>query len=270
MILMINFQIINHLILDFIHKVNYFSFFALFLLLISAIFSQDFEEIDSNLLSRNFEDTIIPLNKLNTEYPKNLEVLVRLSAAHHLLSEKVYDKAMDTYHLDKSLHYITEAIKIDSTNGEIHKWYALAYGKKLENANIRTQIEGSKIIAFHSTEAIKKLPDDPYCYNVMGQWHYRLADLGKVSRKLAQIIFEEPPEGSFEVAESYFKTSIALEPEYIGTYYWLGKTYQKLGKADDALSVFKKGIKLLPPYKREEAMYKEMIKILEKNDRKKS
>ena len=76
MILMINFQIINHLILDFIHKVNYFSFFALFFLSISAIFSQDFEEIDSNLLSRNFEDTIIPLNKLNTEYPKNLEILV--------------------------------------------------------------------------------------------------------------------------------------------------------------------------------------------------
>ena len=46
---MINFQIINHLILDFIHKVNHFSFFALFFLLISAIFSQDFEEIDSNL-----------------------------------------------------------------------------------------------------------------------------------------------------------------------------------------------------------------------------
>ena len=68
---MINFQIINHLILDFIHKVNYVSFFALLFLLISAIFSQDFEEIDSNLLNQNFEDTIIPLNKLNTEYPKN-------------------------------------------------------------------------------------------------------------------------------------------------------------------------------------------------------
>lgn len=81
-------------------------------LLISAIFSQDFEEIDSNLLNQNFEDTIIPLNKLNTEYPKNLEVLIRLSAAHHLLSEKVYDEAMDIYHLDKSLHYITEAIKL--------------------------------------------------------------------------------------------------------------------------------------------------------------
>ena len=78
MILMINFQLINHLILDFIHKVNYFSFFTLFFLLISAIFSQEFEEIDSNLLSQNFEDTIIPLNKLNTEYPKNLEILVRL------------------------------------------------------------------------------------------------------------------------------------------------------------------------------------------------
>jgi len=240
------------------------------IILVGFLFSQDFEEIDSNLENRNFEDVIIPLNKLNIEYPQNLDILVRLSAAHHLLSEKTYDKKMDSYHLDKAMDYITEAIKIDSTNGQVHKWYALAYGKKLENLPIRSQIEGSKIIELHSIEAIKKLPTDPYCYNVMGQWHYRLADLGKVSRGLAKIIFEEPPQGSFEIALEYFEKSINLEPEYIGTYYWLGKTYQKLERFDDALIIFEQGIELSPPYKREEAFYQEMVKILRKNGRNKS
>jgi len=246
------------------------NYFFLSIALIGFLFSQDFKAIDSNLENRNFEDVIIPLNKLNTEYPQNLDVLVRLSAAHHLLSEKTYDKKMDLYHLDKAIDYINEAIKIDSTNGQVHKWYALAYGKKLENLPIRSQIEGAKIIEFHSMEAVKKLPNDPYCYNVMGQWHYRLADLGKMSRGLAKIIFEEPPQGSFDIALDYFEKSIELEPEYIGTYYWLGKTYQKIGRFDDALAIFKKGVQLSPPYKREEAFYKEMVKILKKNDQKKS
>ena len=219
-------------------------YFFLSIALVGFLFSQDFKEIDSNLENRNFEDVIIPLNKLNTEYPKNLDVLVRLSAAHHLLSEKTYDKKMDSYHLNKAMDYINEAIK--------------------------SQIEGAKIIEFHSMEAIKKLPNDPYCYNVMGQWHYRLADLGKMSRGLAKIIFEEPPQGSFDIALDYFEKSIKLEPEYIGTYYWLGKTYQKLGRFNDTLAIFEKGIELSPPYKREEAFYQEMVKILKKNDRKKS
>ncbi len=245
-------------------------YLTLLILFNSFVLSQDFETIDSDLENRNFEEVIVPLNKLNTEYPQNLDVIIRLSAAHHLLSEKTYDKKMDLYHLDKAMDYINEAIKIDSTNGQVHKWYALAYGKKLEKLPVRSQIEGAKIIEFHSMEAIKKLPTDPYCYNVMGQWHYRLADLGKVSRGLAKIIFEEPPQGSFEIALGYFEESINLEPEYIGTYYWLGKTYQKLGRFDDTLAIFEKGIQLSPPYKREEAFYQDMIKILRKNGRKKS
>ncbi len=245
-------------------------YLTLLILFNSFLLSQDFEKIDSDLENRNFEDVIVPLNKLNTQYPRNLDVLVRLSAAHHLLSEKTYDKNMEKYHLDQSMNYINEAIEIDSTNGQVHKWYTLAYGKQLENLSIRSQIEGAKIIEFHAMEAIKKLPNDPYCYNVMGQWHYRLADLSNMSRGFAKIIFEEPPQGSFDIALDYFEKSIELEPEYIGTYYWLGKTYNKLGRFDDLLAIFEKGVQLSPPYKREEAFYKEMITILSKNDRKKS
>jgi len=230
------------------------------------LYSQDFSKIDIDLDSLNFKETIIPLQKLNNTFPKNIDVLVRLSAAHHFLSEEADDKKIERLNMDKALKYILEAMSIDSTHAEVHKWYAVSYGKSVENQNIRTQIESSKIIEFHSLQAIEKLPNDPFCYNIMGQWHYRLADISSLSRRLATIIFEEPPQGSFEMAEYFLQKSLSLEPDYIGTYYWLGKTYQKIGRKDDALILFRKAVNLPRPYKREELMYIDIVKQLKREE----
>ncbi len=230
------------------------------------MYSQDFSKIDIDLDNLNFKETIIPLQKLNNTFPKNIDVLVRLSAAHHFLSEEADDKKIERLNMDKALKYILEAMSIDSTHAEVHKWYAVSYGKSVENQNIRTQIESSKIIEFHSLQAIEKLPNDPFCYNIMGQWHYRLADISSLSRRLATIIFEEPPQGSFEMAEYFLQKSLSLEPDYIGTYYWLGKTYQKIGRKDDALILFRKAVNLPRPYKREELMYIDIVKQLKREE----
>jgi tetratricopeptide (TPR) repeat protein len=232
------------------------------LFIISFLTGQDFSKIDIDLDNLAFQKTIIPLQEFNNTFPKNIDVLSRLSAAHHFLSEQTNDKKIEKLNTDKALKYITEAMSIDSTNAEVHKWYAVSFGKSVENQSIRKQIESSKIIEFHCLQAIQKLPNDPFCYNIMGQWHYRLADISSFSRRLAKIIFEEPPQGSFEIAEYFLKKSLELEPNYIGTYYWLGKTYEKMDKKDEATQLFKKAIDLTRPYKREELMYKEIIKQL--------
>mgnify|MGYP003301117366 CR=1 FL=1 len=50
----------------------------------------------------------------------------------------------------------------------------------------------------------------------MGQWHYKLADLGRASRRIASILFSEPPKGSFEEAQYFFEKSLQYNPNYIG------------------------------------------------------
>ena len=229
---------------------------------ISFLTAQDFTKIDIDLENLAFQKTIIPLQELNNNFPKNIDVLSRLSAAHHFLSEKADDKKIEKMNTDKALKYITEAMAIDSTSAEVHKWYAVSFGKSVENQSIRKQIESSKIIEFHCLQAIQKLPNDPFCYNIMGQWHYRLADISSFSRRLAKMIFEEPPKGSLEMSEYFLKKSLELEPNYIGTYYWLGKTYKKMDKKDKAIRLFQEAIDLPRPYKREELMYEEIIKQL--------
>ena len=98
----------------------------------------------------------------------------------------------------------------------------------------------------------------------MGQWHYKLADLGRASRRIASILFSEPPKGSFEEAQYFFEKSLQYNPNYISTYYWLGKTYLKLDKKQKAAELFKIGVTLDRPFKREEKAYQGMKSYLEK------
>ena len=164
----------------------------------------------------------------------------------------------------KAFEYIKQANDIDPDNPNILKWYVITLGKTVEEDTIRNQIEQSKNIQKIALKVIELLPNDEFCYSIMGQWHYKLADLGRASRRIASILFSEPPKGSFEEAQYFFEKSLQYNPDYIGTYYWLGKTYLKLDKKQKAVELFKIGVTLDRPFKREEKAYQGMKSYLEK------
>lgn len=45
-----------------------------------------------------------------------------------------------------------------------------------------------------------------------------------------------------EKAMEYYLILIASHPDYVGTYYHLGKLYEKIGKGDEAISIYQKGM----------------------------
>ena len=61
---------------------------------------------------------------------------------------------------------------------------------------------------------------------------------------LYSIAFEYLTMEDFEQAIEYFNKIINLDPEYIGTYYHLGKTLERVGKLEEAIEVYKTGIPL--------------------------
>ena len=219
---------------------NLFKLFALF----SLIAGQELKDIDTKLSNLEFEQVQLPLEQLNSKYPENSDILLRLSITHHYLSESAIEKSEDTKNALKAFKYIEQANDIDPDNPNILKWYVITLGKTVEEDTIRNQIEQSKNIQTIALKVIELLPNDEFCYSIMGQWHYKLADLGRASRRIASILFSEPPKGSFEEAQYFFEKSLQYNPDYIGTYYWLGKTYLKLGKKQRAVELFKVGLTL--------------------------
>ena len=231
---------------------------------IGIIFSQDFSDIDNKIVNFNFKEAKVSLEELDKNSDKNVEVLTRLSIVHHFLSESAEDKSTERKNAIKAFEYIEKAYTINPKNPKVLKWYVIALGKTLEKKSIRKQIEESKNIEKIALSVIELLPDDEYCYNILGQWHYRLADLNGPSRKIASFLFSEPPEGSFIKAQFFLEQSMKINPDYIGTYYWLGKTYLKINKKQKAIELFKVGIALDRPFKREEEAYQAMKSYLNK------
>jgi len=244
--------------------INFIKYLISFLLPISIIFSQDFSDIDNKIVNFNFKEAKVSLEELDKNSDKNVEVLTRLSIVHHFLSESAEDKSTERKNAIKAFEYIEKAYTINPKNPKVLKWYVIALGKTLEKKSIRKQIEESKNIEKIALSVIELLPDDEYCYNILGQWHYRLADLNGPSRKIASFLFSEPPEGSFIEAQFFLEQSIKINPDYIGTYYWLGKTYLKINKKQKAIELFKVGIALDRPFKREEEAYQAMKSYLNK------
>ena len=234
------------------------------IILSSLIAGQDFKDIDINLTNLEFDKAQASLEQLYNKYPENTDVLMRLSITHHYLSESALKKSLDKKNALKAFEYIEKAFNIEPDNPDILKWYVITLGKTVEEDTIRNQIEQSKNIKNISLKVINLIPDDEFCYSIMGQWHYKLADLGRASRRIASILFSEPPKGSFEEAQYFFEKSLEINSDYIGTYYWLGKTYLKLNQEQKAIELFKLGVTLDRPFKREERAYQGMKSYLEK------
>ena len=234
------------------------------IILSSLIAGQDFKDIDIKLTNLEFDKAQASLEQLYNKYPENTDVLLRLTIAHHYLSESAMKKSLDKKNALKAFEYIEKAFNIEPDNPDILKWYVITLGKTVEEDTIRNQIEQSKNIKNIALKVIDLLPDDEFCYSIMGQWHYKLADLGRASRRIASILFSEPPKGSFEEAQYFFEKSLERNSDYIGTYYWLGKTYLKLNNEQKAIELFKLGVTLDRPFKREERAYQGMKSYLEK------
>ena len=234
------------------------------IILFSLISGQDFKDIDIKLSNLEFDKAQVPLEQLYNKYPQNTDVLLRLSITHHYLSESAMKKSLDKENALKAFEYALKAFNIEPDNPDILKWYVITLGKTVEEDTIRNQIEQSKNIKNIALKVIDLLPDDEFCYSIMGQWHYKLADLGRASRRIASILFSEPPKGSFEEAQYFFEKSLEKNSDYIGTYYWLGKTYLKLNQEQKAIELFKFGVTLDRPFKREERAYQGMKSYLDK------
>lgn len=176
--------------------------------------------------------------------PDDFEVIWRLAQVHFNLSDNTTDPEAISSHVYDGFEYARQALELNPRRAEAHKWYGILIGRVGELEGTEQKIKNSYQVAEHILEAIALDPGDDGNYHVMGRWHYTLADLSWLERKIAGWVYATPPEASFQEARTFFRQAIEKAPQEVRHYIWLGKTLEELDDESGAAGAYRQALEL--------------------------
>ncbi|KYN15306.1 PREDICTED: regulator of microtubule dynamics protein 1-like [Trachymyrmex cornetzi] len=176
----------------------------------------------------------------NYKDSKDVEILWRLSRAIYKMSEMASDVEAQklTY---EGYDLLCKALDIREDHYALHKWISIFLNKKSILEGTKAHIKESYNIKKHMLRALELNPSDATLLYMLGSWCYEVSNLTWYQRKIASVVFGEPPTSTFEEALMYHETAEKTDPNfYSHNLLMLGKTYLKLNRKEDAIKYFKK------------------------------
>ncbi|XP_014612144.1 PREDICTED: regulator of microtubule dynamics protein 1-like [Polistes canadensis] len=175
----------------------------------------------------------------NYKHNGDVEILWRLSRVLYKLS-KTADESEAKKMILEAYDYIQTAISIKEDHYAVQKWMAILLDSKSSLEGMKSRIQQLYTIKKHMLRAIELNPKDATILYMLGTWCYHVSDLAWYQRKIASLVFGEPPNSSFEEALTYFEKAEEMSPNFYSlNLLMLAKTYLKLGRKEDALKYLK-------------------------------
>ncbi|KAF7380524.1 hypothetical protein HZH68_016389 [Vespula germanica] len=170
---------------------------------------------------------------------KDVEILWRLSRVLYNLSKTANESEAKKMILE-AYNFIQTAMSIKEDHYAVQKWMSILLDSKSAMEGMKSRIQQLYSIKKHMLRAIELNPKDATTLYMLGSWCYQVSDLAWYQRKIAALVFEEPPNSSFEEALTYFEKAEETSPNFYSyNLLMLAKTYLKLGRKEDALRYLK-------------------------------
>ena len=91
-------------------------------------------------------------------------------------------------------------------------------------------------------KAISLNSENDLAWYILGRWHEKVADLGGLKRKFAEIAYGSLPPATNDDAVKCFSKAISINPDRCVYYVDLGITYAAMGKKTEARKFLEKGL----------------------------
>jgi tetratricopeptide (TPR) repeat protein len=170
------------------------------------------------------------------------------------LSLNYFEAADNTYLKNKSVNKDNklilfkkglEAARIcaqkDSLNKDAYEYMSMGYAGILSLSSYKQQAILADSVRIYAEKSIWVDPQNDRAYHILGRWHYEVANLNWLIKLFSELFIGVAPEGSYEIALSYFKKAVEIN-DYPIHNYWLGLNYLKMGNNTEAEKSFRKAI----------------------------
>lgn len=230
----------------------------------------EFAEIDE-LLNGDAHQKTKAYGILLEMYEKNdrtPDLLWRLAKACHMMAT-VYgeegDIAKKQELITAGVNYAQDALQLDSSNANAHKWFAVCVGARGQFQGVKEKIRDGFVFKEHVEAAIVINPQDPTLHHLLGRFKYEVATLSWLERKVAGTLFGDIPEASYADV-----VSSLLEAENLNPTPWkenkllLAKCYVNQGDYKQALQWLDKAAEVPVVTPEDRAAQKDIESLLKK------
>jgi tetratricopeptide (TPR) repeat protein len=163
--------------------------------------------------------------------PQNAEALSKLARVYidfgDAIPENIPDwepKRLKQYQIAEQ--YARKAVKADPNVVWGHFYIAASLGSMAAVSPVAKQIDMAAEIRSAIEKAITLDPQNGFAYHVYGVWHRKMAEIGKMSRVFASVIYRRSiPTGSMEKSIEYLNKAVALNPTVIASRLELARSY---------------------------------------------
>lgn len=163
--------------------------------------------------------------------PQNAEALSKIARVYidfgDMIPESTPDweaKRLKQYQIAEQ--YARKAVKADPNMVWGHFYVAASLGSMATVSPVAKQIDMAGEIRGAIEKAIALDPQNGFAYHVYGVWHRKMAEIGKMSRMFASVIYGRSiPIGSMEKSIEYLNKAVALNPKVITSRLELARTY---------------------------------------------
>jgi tetratricopeptide (TPR) repeat protein len=169
----------------------------------------------------------------------NYEACWKLSRAYVDIGEILSDKEERKAYYKKAEALANKAVEINPDGAKAHLYLSIAIGRVALDAGKKEQVRLSKEVKASVDRALELDPNDDIAWHVLGRWHRKMATLGWVQRKFANIFLGGiPKEASVDSSARCFERAVAINPDHINHHLELGLTYEELKEKEEAIKQY--------------------------------
>lgn len=168
------------------------------------------------------------------------EAAWKMSRAYVDIGETIKEDEKRKQFYLKGKEFAELAIEIDSTGAKGYLSAAISIGRVALDAGKKEQVRLSKEVKLMVDKSLELDPDDDIAWHVLGRWNRKMATLGWLQKRFADIFLGGiPKDASVENAKNCFIKAIELNSSSARHHLELGITYEKLNKKNLAVHEYK-------------------------------
>ncbi len=213
------------------------------------------------------KEALVELLKVLDRDARNAEALSKIARVYIDFGDMIPEAAPDwevqrLKEYETAERYARRAVKADPNLAWGYFYVAASLGSIAAVSPVAKQIDLAGEIRGSVEKSLELDPQNGFAYHLYGVWHRKMAEIGKMKRALASVIFgRSPPHGSVEKSIEYLKKAVSLNPTVIVSRLELARSYitvENWPRARDLLV----SVRDLPPQFSDDPGYKQKAEQL--------